>query len=31
VAIGTNWKSRALPERLRHALGPYLPAEETGD
>jgi acyl-CoA thioester hydrolase len=27
VAIGTNWKSRTLPERLCSALLPYLPAQ----
>jgi acyl-CoA thioester hydrolase len=29
VAIGTDWKSRTLPERLRHALGPYLPPHDS--
>jgi acyl-CoA thioester hydrolase len=29
VAIGADWKSRALPERLSHALIPYLPAPDS--
>jgi acyl-CoA thioester hydrolase len=31
VAIGSNWKSRSLPERLRYALGPYLPAQQNDE
>ena len=31
VAIGTDWKSRTLPERLRQAITRYLPASDLSD
>ncbi len=29
VAIDQNWKSRAIPEKLREALAPYMPPMHT--